>query len=149
MATIVRWNPFREMAASERALDEAWRVRRPTASAYALPIDLYETEQAFVLHANVPGLNPEQIQVHFEDGVLTINAEVAQPTSDEKSHILVRERAYGRFARSIRLTDTVDTDNVEAVYHHGVLTLTLPKTPEAQPKQIPVKFSSPLLDSKN
>ncbi len=147
MATVVRWNPFRELAAIERAFDETRRVSARTA--YTLPIDLYENENAFVLNANIPGLNPDQIQVNFEDGILTISAERVQPELGENARALVRESAFGRFTRSLRLSDSVDTNNVEAVYSNGVLTLTLPKTPESQPKQIPVKFTSPLLDSQN
>lgn len=150
MATLYRWNPFREVAAFERAraLDRAYAQRRAT-GAYALPVDLFETEQAFIVTANVPGLTAEQIQVQFEDGVLTINAEIAQPELGENVRAIAQERAFGRFSRSIRLNDVVDTDGVEAVYNNGVLTLTLPKTPEVQPRQIPVKFTSPLLDSQN
>jgi HSP20 family protein len=147
MATFIRWNPFREVEAFERAVNENRREAKPLT--YALPIDFVETEQTFVVTANVPGLTPEQIQVNFEDGVLTIVAEIPQVAVSENTRTLVRERAHGRFARSIRLADTVDINAVEAVYSNGVLTLTLPKTPEAQPKQIQVKFTSPLLDSQN
>ena len=150
MATLIRWNPFREVAAFERAFDRAYETRRAAApSAYALPLDLYETERAFVVNANVPGLSADQIQVSFEDGVLTITAEIKQPELGENMRLLAQERGFGRFSRSLRLGDAVDTTGVEAVYDNGVLTLTLPKTPESQPRQIPVKFASPLLDSQN
>jgi len=144
MATLIRWNPFREVAAFERAF-EAQRA----ASAYTLPLDLYETESAFVVNANVPGLSADQIQVSFEDGLLTISAEIKQPELGENVRLLARERAFGRFTRTLRLGDAVDTNAVEAVYNNGVLTLTLPKTPESQPRQIPVRFGSTLLDSQN
>jgi HSP20 family protein len=151
MATLIRWSPFRETETFTRGVNRAYEAkRRETAPlTHALPLDLYETEKAFVVTANVPGLKPEQIQVNFEDGVLTIVAEVAEAELGENTRTLVRERAHGRFARSIRLADSVDTNAVEAVYNNGVLTLTLPKTPESQPKQIQVKFTSPLLDSQN
>ena len=151
MATFIRWSPFRESEAFDRAVNRAFEGQRREAAPLTrtLPVDLYETEKAFVVTANVPGLKPEQIQVNFEDGVLTIVAEVAEAEVGENTRTLVRERAHGRFARSIRLADSVDSNNVEAVYDNGVLTLTLPKTPESQPKQIQVKFTSPLLDSQN
>jgi HSP20 family protein len=86
-------------------------------------------------------VNPEQINISFQDDVLTISGEIPQPAiaENEQARTLLFERSYGKFSRSIRLAQPIDADHVEASYENGVLTLTLAKAPEAQPRLIPVK----------
>lgn len=147
MTTLVRWNPIREMAAMQNAMDrlfeDNWRTVRPTVAGNSLPLDVYETDSSYVIYTAIPGIAPEQISVSMEDDVLTISGEVAQPAFEEKENVrtLVQERATGKFVRSVRVGDPVDSDKIEAAYENGVLKLTLPKTPAAQPRQIPVKAS--------
>jgi HSP20 family protein len=145
MTTMIRWNPFREVAAMQREMDRLFeqnrRSARSTSHAHALALDAYETDNAYVVFTALPGVNPDQINVSIEDNVLTISGEVAQPAFEEKDNprSLMLERSYGKFSRSIRIGAPVDADKVEAAYENGVLKLTLPKTPEAQPRLIPVK----------
>ncbi|MEP7294366.1 MAG: Hsp20/alpha crystallin family protein [Chloroflexota bacterium] len=142
MTTVVRWNPIREMAAMQGALDKLfednWRSVRSSANAGSLALDVYETDQAYRVNAVVPGVNAEVLNISLHDGVLTISGEVPQAPL-ENSRALLLERTYGKFQRSIRLPQAVDTNAVEATVENGVLTLSLPKTPEAQPRLIPVK----------
>ena len=142
MTTVVRWNPIREMAAMQGALDrlfeDNWRSIRNGANAGSLALDLHETDQAYVINAVVPGVSAEALSITLHDGVLTIAGEVPQATH-ENSRALLLERSYGKFQRSLRLPLAVDANAVEAIVENGVLTLTLPKTPEAQPRMIPVK----------
>lgn len=148
MNTIVRWNPFREMAAMQSAMDrlfdETWRGVRPTAAGNTLALDVFETDQAYVLFTTLPGVNPEDIHVSMEDDVLTITGEVPQPTFDDKDNArtLMLERSFGKFTRSVRVGMPVDGDKIEAAYENGILKLTLPKTPQAQPKVIPVRVGA-------
>jgi HSP20 family protein len=148
MTTIVRWNPVREMAAMQSAMDrlfeDSWRTSRATSGTSRLALDVYETEQAYTVHTALPGVNPDQINISFQDDVLTISGEVEQPKfgEDVKARVLLFERSYGKFSRSIRLAQPIDADHVEATYENGLLTLTLPKAPEAQPRLIPVKSGS-------
>jgi HSP20 family protein len=145
MTTIVRWNPIREMAAMQSAMDrlfeETWRGARPTVAGNALALDVYENDLAYVVHTSLPGVNADQINISFQDDVLTISGEVEQAKTsvEPNTRVLVSERSYGKFSRSIRLAQAIDADKVEATYENGVLTLTLPKAPEAQPRLIPVK----------
>jgi HSP20 family protein len=145
MSTLIRWNPVREMAAMQSAMDrlfdETWRGARPTIAGNAMALDVYETDKAYTIHAALPGVNPDQINISYQDDVVTLSGEVEQPKFDEgENHrVLVFERSYGKFSRSIRLAQAIDADNVQADYENGVLTLTLPKAPEAQPRLIPVK----------
>lgn len=145
MTTMIRWNPFREVAAMQREMDrlfdQDWRAARPATRNHALALDAYETDNAYVVFTALPGISPDAINVSIEDNVLTISGEVAQPAFEEKDNArsLLLERSYGKFSRSIRVGAPVDSDKVEAAYENGLLKLTLPKTPEAQPRLIPVR----------
>lgn len=150
MNTVVRWNPFREIAAMQnamRAVENNWRDARPQWTGRALPLDVHENDDAYSVIAELPGLSVDQINVQLHEGVLTVSAEVAPPEVDENTRVLAQERAYGNFSRSIRLPQHVDVNAVEADYQDGVLTLTLPKAPEAKPRQITVNVGSKILQS--
>lgn len=145
MTTVVRWNPVREMAAMQNTLDRLFEDNRRSArngvNTGSLALDVHETDQAYVIHALVPGVSAEAVSISLHDDVLTIAGEVPQFTL-ENSRALLLERSFGKFQRSLRLPQPVDTNAVDAQIENGVLTLTLPKTPEAQPRVIPVKTSS-------
>jgi HSP20 family protein len=148
MSTIIRWNPIREMAAMQSAMDrlfeDSWRNARPAFNGNALALDVYETDADYTIVAALPGLNADDIHISVHEGVLTIGAEVAEHEVDENTRVLLQERAFGKFSRSVNLPQPVANDGVEASYENGVLTLVLPKTPEAQPRQIPVKVNGVL-----
>lgn len=143
MNTIIRWNPLREMAAMQNALDrifeDTWRSARPIFAGNGLSLDVYEADNAYTVVTSLPGLTADQIQVSMHDGVLTISGELPQGTVPENARVLLQERAFGKFTRSITLPQTVDVEHIEAAFENGVLTLTLPKVPEVQPKLIPVR----------
>jgi HSP20 family protein len=147
MTTIVRWNPLREIAAAQNTFDrvfaESWNAARNGGSRSAsLALDVHETDQAYVISAVLPGINADAITISLHDDVLTIGGEVPQ-AAQENSRALLLERVYGKFQRSVRLPKPVDANAVDAHVENGVLTLTLPKTPEAQPRVIPVKTATP------
>jgi HSP20 family protein len=89
----------------------------------------------------MPGVNPEDIDVTVEDGVLTIRAEKKTETETEDERYLIRERASGSFYRALRLPDMVDAEKIESHYENGVLTVVMPKAEEKKKKQIQVKVS--------
>jgi HSP20 family protein len=155
MTTIVRWNPFREMAAMQSALDrmfeDTWRTAWPTWNNATNPLsfDVYETDKDYTAVVSLPGIAADKINVRLEEGVLTVSGEVPQFELPENARYLLQERPFGQFSRSFRLPQAIDSEHVEAAYENGVLTLTLPKAPEAQPKFIPVKANGKLLTSKN
>lgn len=144
--TIVRRFPLRDLAAMQNAMDrlfyDAVRNAAPSTSveAQTLAVDVYETPMGYDLRANVPGVDPDTIQIRLEDTTLTIVVEVPQAAVPaEGTRALLLERPTGRFSRRIQLPQPVDNDKVEANYDRGVLHLSLPKRPEAQPKTITVK----------
>ena len=144
MATLNRWNPMRDMAAMQSSLDrlfdESWRTMWPTAAVNALLVDLYETDSAYMAVFTIPGVTQNQINIRFENGVLTVSAEIPQQQV-ENARVLIQERGYGRYSRSITLPEFVEVDKADAHYENGMLTLNLPKRPEAQPKQITIKVN--------
>ncbi len=144
MNNTVRWNPFREIAEMQRQLDRVfdngWKDVESRLDSTWMPIDVTETEGNYTVVANLPGLNIEDINVNFHDGVLTISGETQQETSEnENDRVLVRERSYGKFSRRINLPVSVDADHISAGYDSGVLTLELPKAESAKPRQIEIK----------
>ncbi|MCB9455427.1 MAG: Hsp20/alpha crystallin family protein [Anaerolineaceae bacterium] len=152
MSTIIRWNPFREAVAMQNAMDRVfddnWRSLRPVwqnaqSGSFALALDVAETDTAYSVTAEIPGIPSENIHVKLHDGILTITAEHNEEhTEEQEGRVLLQERRYGKFSRSVRLPQVVDTEKVEAVYNNGVLTLTLPKAAEAQPRMIPVSVKN-------
>lgn len=105
-------------------------------------VDLAETPEAYVLRAELPGWTPEQVDISFEKGVLTLKGETAEETEkDEKDgteKIHVREIRKGSFLRRFSLPAEVDADKATAEFEHGVLTLSIPKAEVVKPKQIKI-----------
>lgn len=139
--TIVRWNPLRDLAAMQSAMDrffdDSWRSIRTSAD--SLLLDVHETESEYKVVTSLPGVKSEDVSVSLNNDVLTITAETRQEVMPQNSKPLLVERSYGKIMRSIRLPVPVVADKIEAVMENGVLQLTLPKTPESQPRQIPVR----------
>jgi HSP20 family protein len=140
---IVRWNPVREMLAMQTALDRMFEDTRRGGfdGGNGLALDVHEDDKTYTVVTSLPGVKPENINVNLHDGVLTITGEIPEETR-ENTQTLMRERSYGKFTRSIRLPMAVDSNKVEAAFDNGVLTLSLPKTEAAQPKQIPVRVGN-------
>ena len=101
------------------------------------PMDAYRLGDEFVVHLDLPGVDPETIDVAVENQVLTVGAE-RRLEPHESAEFLVSERPHGRFNRQLRLGSTIDTENIAASYEDGVLTLTLPVSERAKPRQIQV-----------
>lgn len=153
MTTIVRWNPFREMAAMQtaldRAFDQAWRNSSwPTQNA-SFNLDVHESDTHYTVVADLPGLSADSINVRLHEGVLTISAEVVRTEPAEGTRVHIQERVVGTLSRSLNLPQPVNADAVEATYENGVLTLALPKVPEVQPRQISIKTNGKVIQSNN
>jgi HSP20 family protein len=139
---IVRWSPARDLAGMEIE-----RLNRMFADFYGEsfgqnwvpPVDIFETDDhEVVLKAELPDMKREDINLTFENGVLTIRGErkIDQDVKRENYHRT--ERHYGTFSRSFTLPNTVDAGRISAAYKDGVLTVRLPQREEAKPKQIAV-----------
>lgn len=147
---ILRWQPFSTMAA-EREFDRLFRdsfttfggerEAEPSTRPWAPAVDIFETENSIVLKAELPGIDPKDVEVRVEDNTLYLKGErkFEKETKDENYHRV--ERSYGSFARSFSLPNSIDADKVAAEYKDGVLNLTLPKREEAKPKTIRINVS--------
>jgi HSP20 family protein len=103
-----------------------------------LPLDVTENENEFVVKASLPGVKPEDVEITVHGDTLTIRGESKAEEEKKGEHWHLRERRFGSFQRSVALATPVDSDRANAQYEHGVLTLTLPKSEAAKPRQIKV-----------
>jgi HSP20 family protein len=109
------------------------------AGEWAPKVDLSETKDAFVVRAEIPGVEQKDIQVSLQDQMLTIKGEKAKEKEEKDEHYHRTERSYGAFARAMRLPAAVDASKVTASFKDGVLIVTLPKTPAAKGTTVPIK----------
>jgi HSP20 family protein len=146
MTMLVRWTPFTEMdrlsQAMNRLFDSDFRPAhdneaRTTQVAWTPAIDVVEDKDKIVLTADLPGLQQKDVDIQIEKDVLRLRGE-RKLERKEQGHPYRYERVSGGFVRSFTLPPTIDPEQVAAQLKDGVLTLTLPKKPEAQPKKIAV-----------
>jgi HSP20 family protein len=105
-------------------------------------VEVSETDDQYVVRAEMPGVRKDDIDVNLEDGILTISAETRSETEEREAERVIRqERRFGKYLRSLRLGTDVDATRVEAVYRDGVLELSLPKAEQSKPKKIDVKVA--------
>jgi HSP20 family protein len=104
-------------------------------------VDIYDKGNEVVIHAELPGLKKEDIDVRVENNILTIRGKKERQEEVKEDGYFRSERAYGSFVRSFSLPSTVDVSKIAADYKDGVLTLRLPKAEEAKPRQIAVKVA--------
>ena len=101
-------------------------------------VDIREQDTQFVLHADLPGVDPASIEVQMDKGVLSIKGERRSETSSQTERFSRIERRYGSFHRRFALPDSADPDGIRAHGRHGVLEITIPKKPESAPRRIRV-----------
>jgi len=110
-----------------------------TGGQWSPAVDIRETEDAYAIEAEVPGVDPGEIEVTLEKGVLTLKGERSREAANEQGQTRYVERSYGQFVRRFSLPETADEDNIEARAEHGVLKLTVRKKPQTQPRRIEVQ----------
>jgi len=151
MRTIARWEPFRGVTTLQdqinRLFNDAFERKGEDSSlsAWAPAVDIYETEQELVVKADLPDVDPKDLDIRVENNLLTIRGERKFEKKVSEENYLRVERSYGSFARSFTLANTVNSEAIKADYQNGVLTLTIPKREEAKPKQIKVNVATPAM----
>lgn len=103
------------------------------------PIDLEETEEEYILSAEIPGIKKEDVNISISNNQVVLSGEIFEEKDEQQANYHLKERTRGRFSRSFTLPSAVDSENAEATYKDGILTLRIPKAEEARPKQIPIK----------
>jgi HSP20 family protein len=131
---LMRFDPFREL---DRLTSAPWGNTRP-----AMPMDAYRRNGDFVVHFDLPGVDPSSIDLTVEKNVLTVTAErhFARAEGDE---ITVAERPQGRFSRQLFLGESLDADRISANYDQGVLTLHIPVAEKAKPRKVEISAGAP------
>jgi HSP20 family protein len=142
MRTLAPWGGGlrREM---ERFLDRfaepVWEPFEMVGGDWAPKLDVSETKDAMVVTAEMPGVDPKEIEIALTGDLLTLKGEKKKETEEKEEHHHRVERTYGAFLRSVRLPMAVDGSKVTATFKNGVLVVTLPKTPASKGTMIPVK----------
>src|SRR6516162_2163742 len=148
---ILRWEPFRDLLAMQHRMDRLfnelgrdaplYREEAASLSRWAPTADVYETGDNIVVKAELPGVDPKDLEVRIEDNTLFLKGErkLEKEVKEENYHRI--ERSYGSFTRSFALPSSVDADKTSAEYKDGVLTLTMPKREEAKRKTIKIQTS--------
>ena len=116
-----------------------WPDEPDSVSDWLPAVDIREDEERFVLQADLPGVDPENIEVHMEDGVLTIQGKRESESSAEKGGYKRYERVSGSFLRRFSLPDTANADDISAATKHGVLEVVIPKQAKSLPRKINVR----------
>jgi HSP20 family protein len=135
-------NTIDRMMTLNRALDEAFSSSVKTNDRVWVPaVDLFETKDAYVVRADLPGVERQSIDISFEKNILTISGHKAAgfENRDEEVRVYAAERVSGAFSRALRMPDHIDGDRIEADFKDGLLTVTVPKAAVAQPRKIEVK----------
>lgn len=147
-ATLTRWDRSNEFANMRSMMDRFFDrpfVRVPAlfrtlddGASSNLSLDVIETPASYVVKAAVPGMTPAEVDISVEEDILTIKGEHEEKQEVAEGSYLRQELRRGSFERSLRLPPTVDAENADASFENGVLTLTLPKKPEAQARTIKI-----------
>jgi HSP20 family protein len=148
-ATLTQFQPFRGVSTLEDRINHLFTERFQSSSdeanltPWAPAVDIFETEHDLVVKADLPDIQPEQLDVRVENNLLTIRGERKFEKKVSENNYLRVERSYGSFSRSFSLASTVNSEAIRAEYKNGVLTLSIPKREEAKPKQIKVRVETP------
>ncbi|CAG0997942.1 Spore protein SP21 [Anaerolineae bacterium] len=152
MAAVRRYDPFRELATLQermnRIFDDTFssasrREGEGLSATWTPPVDVLEKKDRIVLTAELPGFSEDQVQLRFEDGVLTLEGERRFEKEVDEARYHCVERSYGRFSRSFRLPANVDEEGISATFVNGLLVVELPKREEVRPKSIRIRAGSP------
>jgi HSP20 family protein len=141
--TIVRWEPFRELSSLQTEMNRLFNAAfegpgggNGGARRWTPAMDLLETEDEFVLRADLPGLTESDVNIEIEDNVLTVSGERKTEHEDKREGFYRMERAYGSFSRSLTLPKGIDPEAVTAGFDRGVLEVRVPKPEQRKPRRI-------------
>lgn len=149
--SLARWDPFDDVLAlresMERMLEELWPWRpqrrlRAMPALWEPPVDLLETDGEVVFRAELPGLDPKNLEVRITDDVLSLRGQVRGEEEERNANYYRRELRYGTFQRMVRLPTSVDADNARATYRNGILEVRMPKAARVMGKQVKVETAS-------
>jgi HSP20 family protein len=145
---LIRWEPTREIESLPQEVNRLFgsffdvQATRETGDGKRrwLPaVDLVEAEGSYLLHADLPGVKPEDVTVELEDDVLTIAGHREAKSDSERGSVHRRERAYGTFSRTLTLPAGIDPESIEASFDQGVLEVRIPKPEQPKPRRVAIQ----------
>jgi HSP20 family protein len=152
MTAVRRYDPFRELAGLQERMNRIFddtltgasrREDEALAATWTPPVDILEKKDRIVLSAELPGFTEDQIQLRFEDGVLTLDGERRFDKEADETRYHCVERSYGRFSRAFRLPANVDEERISASFANGLLVVELPKRQEVETRSIRIRTEGP------
>ena len=144
MAMMARWDPFRDLQKLQEEMNRVFddRLQRNGESVGWTPhVDIFEDAEGVDLRVELAGVDPKDVDIRFENGVLTLRGDRKLEREENRENYHRVEMAYGTFTRSFSLPGTIDPEKIKAESKNGILTVHLPKRPEAKPKSIQVKVN--------
>ena len=145
MAIMTRFDPFRDLQRVQdemaKLFDDRLLARGGESVGWTPKVDIFEDEEGVALRFELAGVEPKDVDIRFENGVLTLRGDRKMEKEDKRDNYHRVELAYGTFTRSFSLPATIDAEKIRAESKNGVLTVHLPKKAEAKPKSIQVKVS--------
>ena len=145
MASMTRFDPFRDLQRVQdemsKLFDDRLLARGGESVGWTPKVDIFEDEEGVALRFELAGVEPKDVDIRFENGVLTLRGDRKMESEHRRDNYHRVELAYGTFTRSFALPATIDAEKIRAESKNGVLTVTLPKKAEAKPKSIQVKVS--------
>src|SRR5438046_6758176 len=151
MRTLNRWEPSRGTTTLQEQFNRVFGDMLERAgdesnlTPWAPAVDIFETEHELVVKADLPDVDPQNLDIRVENNILTIRGERKFENKVNEENYLRVERSYGSFSRSFQLANSVNSEAIKADYQNGVLTLSIPKREEAKPKQIKVNVGTPAM----
>lgn len=144
---VVRWNPRSDFSVLHTQFDHLFQAFSPTASRNgieysSLPVDIRQTDAAFFVEASVPGFSPEEVEVTFDDGVLTITGRRNATETTKNGTYVRRERRATSVFRQVGLPADVRAEDIKASFENGVLSIAIPRAQKVAPQRIPVTTGS-------
>ncbi|MGI6517760.1 MAG: Hsp20/alpha crystallin family protein [Bacillota bacterium] len=145
--TLMNYDPWQELAEMRRVFNRMFSEgfaqlpteRQAAQSRLFMPVDIAETSEEFVVTAELPGTNPDDIEITLSDNQVTIKGQRAAEQEERRGNYLRTERRFGSFCRSFALSSPVADDKVTASYKNGILEVHLPKSEGAKPRQIEIR----------
>lgn len=146
MTSLIRFSPSAELRRLQNEIDRVFEGYWPgrgngdeTPAMWSPRVDVTETEDAYHVHLDVPGITKDEIEISFHDDTLTVSGERKADQQTESENFVRVERSFGRFFRSFTLPKSVQSENISASYKDGVLTVRVPKAEESKPRRIQVQ----------
>jgi HSP20 family protein len=144
MAIMTRWEPYRDLVRLQEEVSRLFddrAFRNGESVGWTPACDIFEDEEGVTLRFDLAGVEPKDVDIRFENGVLTLRGERKLEREDKRENYHRVERSFGTFTRSFTLPGTLDAEKIRAESKNGVLAISLPKKAEAKPRSIQVKVS--------